>query len=240
MTAFLSRSLVVAILAAAVGCVSHNHLGYNTALRCGADHPISPLQRSQVHLFVVNGIDPTEDGQLLRLRNDLNRAGYAMVHTAQRADAEFVRREMHRLVRDQPPCRFVLLGYGLAAGRVREIACRVAGEGLPLDAVVLLDPAGGPEVVADTLSLTVLRSHHWPAGRNLPTDDVTEQAGVGHLSLPTDPQTVAAVLRRLDASAARVQLEPPGSLPHLPLTDHPQPPPRGQGPAVLEPVVTKN
>ena len=240
MTAFLSRSLTVAALATAVGCVSHNHLGYNTALRCAADHPISPLQRSQVHLFVVNGLEPTEDGQLLRLRNELNRAGYAMVHTAQRADTEFVHREMHRLVRDQPPCRFVLLGYGLAAGRVREIACRVGGEGLPLDAVVLLDPAGGPETVADNLPLTVLRSHHWLAGRNLPSDDVTEQAGVGHLSLPTDPQTVAAVLRCLDASATRVQLEPPGSLPHLSLTDHPQPTPRLSGPIAIEPTTAKN
>ena len=240
MMAFLSRSLAVAALASALGCVSHNHLGYNTALRCAADHPISPLQRSQVHLFVVNGVDPTEDNELLRLRNELNRAGYAMVHTAQRSDTEFVRREMHRLVRDQPPCRFVLLGYGLAAGRVREVACTVAAEGLPLDAVVLLDPAGGPEVVADNVPLAVVRSHHWPAGRNLPTGDVTELAGVGHLSLPTDPQTVATVLQRLDASAARVQLEPPGSLPHLPLTDHPQPTPRPTGLVMVAPSEAKN
>jgi hypothetical protein len=235
MTAILSRSLVVATLATA-GCVSHNHLGYNTALRCGAGHPIGPLCRSQVHLFVVNGLDPTQDNELLRLRDEVNQAGYAMVHVVQRADTEFVRREMHRLRRDQPPCRFVLLGYGASAGRVREIACRVSSESLPLDAVVLLDPAGGPEVVEAPVPVVVVRSHHWPAGRNLATADVIELAAAGHLSLPADPQTVATVLRLLDASAARIQLDPPGSLPHLAPSDHPQPTPR---PVVPVPEVTQ-
>ena len=237
----LSRAVVVGVAVAAVGCVQFNHRGYDIALRSGADHPIGPLQRSQVHLFLLSGLDPTGDAQLFRLRDELNRAGYAMVHTAQREDDVYVRKEMHRLRRDQPMARFVLGGFGATADRVRALACTACGEGLPLDAVVLLDPTGtATELVADGPLLTVVRSHRWPAGKSLPTSDVTEVGGVGHLSLASHPLTVATLLRLLDASALRVVLEPSGSLPHLPMAEHPEPTPRPVVPALVAPGLVEN
>ncbi len=231
----LRAATVAAVVCAAVGCVHTHHTGYDTAIRCAADHPLKPAVRSQVHLFVLNGIDPTEDAELFRLRDELARAGFPMVHYAQRGDADFFYREMHRVVRDQPPARLLLVGFGLAAQRTRELACTVAGDGLPLDALVLLDPAGGSQIVEDRVPTTVVRSHRWPLGRDIPTADVTELAGVGHLSLPAHPQTVATLVRLLTDSASRVDLESPARLPHLSLTDFPQPPPRPDGPIVATP-----
>lgn len=226
-------------LGAGAGCVHIDHTGYDTALRCTLDHPIKPTYRSQVHLFVLNGVNPTEDAALFRLRDEVVKAGFPMVHLAQRADADFYHREMHRLVRDQPASRFVLVGYGLAAGRARELACTAAGDGLPLDGLVLLDPAGGPDVVDGGVPVTLVRSHHWPAGRSIPTGKVTEAAGVGHLSLPAAPQTVAVLVGLLADSATRVGLESPPNLPHLPLTEFPPPTPRPPLPVVVAPADPK-
>lgn len=225
--------VVVIGLAASVGCVHIDHTGYDAAIRCAADHPIKPAFRSQVHLFVLNGVNPTEDVGLIRLRDEVVKSGFPMVHLAQRADADFYHREMHRLVRDQPAARFVLVGYGLSTGKACELACSAAGEGLPLDALVLLDPTGGPDLIEERVQVTVIRSHHWPAGRNIAAEQTTECVGVGHLSLPMVPQTVAAVVGLLANSATRVELESPPKLPHLPLNEFPQPPPRPQQPVVI-------
>lgn len=235
MTGQTFRAAVVFTCVAAVGCVQINHKGYDTALRCSPEQTILPPLRSQVYVFVLNGADPLEDGAMLRLRDEVTRAGYPMVYYAQRADAEWYYREMHRVVHDQPAARLILVGFGVAASKSRELACTAVGEGLPLDALVLLDPADGrgDEQVADErVPTTTLRSHSWPGGRNI-AGEVTELPGVGHLSLPSHPQTVATLLRLLAVSATRVQLGPPDALPHLPLTDHPQPTPRPLLPTVI-------
>lgn len=211
------------------GCVQINHSGYDTAIRTIPDQPIPPPLRSQVHLFILNGIDPLEDGPMLKLRDELARCGYAKVYYAQRADVAWYHREMHRVVHDQPAARLVLVGYGAGATRARELACTVRGDGLPLDSLALLDPTADDEIsVLDdgVVPTVVVRSHHWPAGRGVPAGEVVELAGVGHLSLPNHPQTVAVLSRLMAESATRVELGPPDALPHLPLREHPQPTPR--------------
>lgn len=233
----LQTAALLAVFTAA-GCTQFNYTGYDVALRSVPDQPIPPPLRSQVHVFVLNGIDPLEDGPMLTLRDELNKAGFAKVYYAQRADVEWYYREMCRVVHDQPAARLLLVGYGATARPARELACRVRGEKLPLDTLVLLDPVGFGSVPlddADTGRMVVIRSHHWKAGRDLPAAEVVEVPGVGHLSLPSHPGTVEAIARLMADSATRVQLGPPDALPHLPLTDRPQPAPRPSFPVSVVP-----
>jgi hypothetical protein len=83
--------------------------------------------------------------------------------------------------------------------------------------------------------MVVVRSHHWQSGRELPTGEVVELPGVGHLSLPSHPGTVETLARLMSESAVRVELGLPDALPHLPLQEHPQPTPRPALPVTAVP-----
>jgi hypothetical protein len=226
------------ILTLAVGCVQINHGGYDVAVRTCPDRTPPPLLRSQVYLFFLDGANPLDEGVHRSLRDRLNAAGYAMVYSAKQADAEWYTREMHRLAIDQPAARFVLAGYGLSADMTREVANRCLGEGLPLDALVYLDPTDGRPAADEytcRIPSWVVRSHNWPGGRAVTAHEAVELPGVGHLSLPAHPETVRLLARLMAASAARVVLPSPELLPGLPLTDRPQPIPRPPLPVVANP-----
>jgi hypothetical protein len=203
-------------------------MAFDRALFSPAAAPVPPLARSQVHVFMMNGLDVLETGRMNRLRDRLVCAGFPRVYTGQRADQNWYTRELRRVVVDEPAARIVLVGYGAAAAPVYNLAYAAQLDGLPVDAVVLLDPVGlnGDLTYGLKAHSVVVRSHRWTGASDLISHEVVEGQGVGHPTLPTHPVTVDTLLRVLVASAGEVSLEPPDSLPFLPLTDHPDPAPR--------------
>jgi hypothetical protein len=115
------------------------------------------------------------------------------------------------------------------------LAFDAARDELPIDSVVFLDPVGVNADLAATLPYhtVVIRSHNWRGGQALQTADSVTIAGTGHYGLPTHPGTVDALTLLLTDAAGRVTLGPPDPLPKLPLTDRPDPTPRGIDPATL-------
>lgn len=229
-------------LAAAVplagGCVSNNHRAYHEAMHCTDLNPFPNPVRSQVYLFMLNGADVLELGGMLTLRDKLAEAGFSKVYYTQSEDRDYYRREMARLHRDEPGARMILLGYGTAAERTLGLAGEAVRTGLPLDAVVFLDPLGLTGDVARTLPLpsVALRSHNWLGGSDLVTSEVVVLDGVGHFAAPTSPVTVNALVELMSASASRVVVEDIRlTLPFLPLREKPDVTPRGIDPATLVP-----
>jgi len=177
-----------------------------------------------------------ELGGMLTLRDEIAKAGYAKVYYTQSEDRNYYAREMQRLHRDEPQARMLLLGYGTAAERTLGLAAEACRTGLPLDAVIFLDPSGLSGNVAEALPVPslALRSHGWSGGKELVTTDSQVLAGVGHVSAPTCPQTVNVVVQLMTASAAKVPVEDIRlTLPFLPLRDKPDRTPRGIDPATL-------
>lgn len=224
----------MATLVVGVGCIKCRHTGYHEALYPPAELPYPPPVRNQVFLFMMNGRDPLECGGMLELRDQLCRAGYPMVYYAQRVDREWYRREMWRVVRDNPGARILLLGYSAAAPLVKGLAYEAARDELPIDAVIYLDPVGTSGDLAATLTFrsVAVRSHNWRGGRALATSDTVLVPKVGHYGLPTHPVTVDSLVQLLTDSAGRVVLYPTIG-PSLPLRDKPDPTPRGIDPATI-------
>lgn len=228
MTAWIRNSVMAAILAGGAGCVNFNHTAYHSALRTPNAAPVAPPARSQVHVFLMNGLDVVETGRIHQLRDQLVCAGFAKVYITQRADQEWYAREMRRLAVDEPDARLVLVGYGAAAAPVYNLAYAASRDGLPVDGIVLLDPVGlnGDLTTGLKTHSVMIRSHHWRGSIGLTAREEIEVRGVGHNSLPTSAVAVDAIIRVLTASAANVHVEPPDALPFLALTDHPDPSPR--------------
>ena len=224
-----------AVLAAGVGCLNCRHTGYHEALYPPTELPYPPPARSQVFLFMMNGHDVLECGGMLGLRDQLCHAGYPMVYYTQRMDREWYHREMWRVARDHPDARLLLLGYGSAASTVTGLAYDAARDGLPIDAVIYLDPVGVSGDQAATLPYhsVAVRSHNWRGGRGLNTTEAIEVANVGHYALPNHPATVDVLVQLLTTSAGQVALYPAVGLPRLPLRDKPDPTPRGIDPATI-------
>jgi len=230
---------IVALLAGlpvASGCLSTNHRAFHESMHCTDGNPFPTPVRSQVYLFMLNGSDVFELGGMLTLRDEVAKAGFAKVYYTQSEDRYWYLREMQRLHRDQPQARMILLGYGTSAERTLGLAAEACRTGLPLDTVVFLDPVGVAGNVAETLPVpsVALRSHNWPGGTEFHTTETLALAGVGHVSAPTCPATVNAVVQLMTASAAKVRVEDIRlTLPFLPLRDKPERTPRGIDPATL-------
>ncbi|HET6573363.1 MAG TPA: hypothetical protein VFG68_07165 [Fimbriiglobus sp.] len=224
-----------AVLAVGAGCVNSRHTAFQEALYPPIELPYPPPARNQVFLFMMNGHDVLESGGMLELRDQLCRAGYPMVYYTQRVDREWYHHEMWRVARANPGARLLLLGYGSAAPAVTGLVYDAARDGLPIDAVVYLDPIGVSGDQAATLPYrsVAVRSHNWRGGRALSTSETVTVANVGHYALPSNPATVETLVQLLTASAGQVPVYPAGGLPRLPLRDKPDPTPRGIDPATV-------
>lgn len=240
-TALVRRTLAAALLtgtlAGAGGCMTTKPPGLPEALRATEAGAFPNPVRQRVYLFMMNGDDLLGIGDLPGLRDDLCRAGFIKVYYAQKEDVAYFYREMRRLGRDEPDARMLLLGYGAAADRVVKLAEDAARDRLPLDAVILLDPAGS--AACDLPGLlpvpsVAVKSHNWQDGAGLITGE-TVPVPIGHAGLPRHPVTLAVTVRLMILSASKVTPPSIAGLPHLPLRDKPEPTPRGVDPNTLGP-----
>lgn len=208
----------------------------------GCLRPVEQVQviapaRAKVYVFLMNGADLFDVGHLHELECSLIAAGFPKVYYAQRFDQEWYYKELHRLRRDDPDNRFVLVGQGTAADQLQKLACRVTDDGIPLDHVVFIDPVGGSGDLNDdtTCPSTVIQSRLWPASRRLSTVHTLKIPEVGHAHVPNHPASVQELVGILTESALRVPIvrKP---IDCIPLTDEPKPIPRPHEPKIVPPV----
>ncbi len=220
----------------AVGCLHTCRTTPNECLRPVEEVAVIAPARAKVYTFLMNGADVFDVGHLHELECSIISAGFPKVYYAQRFDQEWYYKELHRLHRDDPDNRFVMVGSGTAAGELQKLVCRVTADGIPLDAVVLLDPAGSVgEWPADApFSTTVLKSRLWPESPRLASLHSLTIPEVGHARLPNHPATVREVVGILTASALRVP-DRRKPIDCVPLTDEPKPIPRPDQPKEIPP-----
>jgi len=223
------RLLVLLALAigSSVGCVRCRHKAFAESLCEIEKVPVIAPARAKVYTFLMNGSDLFELGGLSELREKLAKAGFSKLYYAQRPDREWYRRELHRLHRDDPEARFVIVGYGTAADQVIKLIHQVTEEGIPIEAVVFLDPSGVNTNLSECVGIEsiAIRSHNWKASRHFLTTKQYEVQGVGHLSLPCHESTVGILRDLLTSIAMKVPVPvAPGACP--PIGDKPNPIPR--------------
>jgi hypothetical protein len=228
--------MLVASLAGG-GCMQYRSVGFQDALCSPLESPAPPPIRNQVYLFMMNGSDVLDSAGMLDLRDQLSHLGYPKVYLAQRPDSAWYTRELRRIPREEPGARMILLAYGSSATKVHALAAEAARDGLPVDAVIFLDPVGLNGRLAETLPFpsVVLRSHNWLGSRQLVATENLILPGVGHFSLPAHPGCVQLVHSLMTGAAGNVHLESKLSLPRLPLADVPNPTPRPVAPVPYTP-----
>lgn len=219
---------------AAGGCLRCRHTAYGECLKPVEQVAAIAPARAKVYVFLMNGADWFDVGGLKELEGEIVRAGFPKVYYAQRFDKAWYYKEIHRLRRDDPDNRFVLVGIGTAADQLQELAACVTKDEIPLDAVVFLDPVCAKgDLATDTPYPTkVVRSHHWLGSPRLVAAETMSVPRVGHLHLPDHPVAVAAVVEILTDSALKVPLDlrPIDCVPQL---DETKPIPRPQEPKVV-------
>lgn len=194
----------VGLLLAGSGCVS---CGYHTCKKLADAAPhcdVPGCDRRHVYVLLVNGLTP--GGCLEKLRDPLAAEGFAKVYHGELCHAGWLYDEMKRVRDDDPAARFVLVGYDLACGTVAGMARDGIAAGLPIDAVLLLDPVGKADARAPAVKTILVQSG--ACSSTVPhTESVPAPAG-NHFTLPTHPNTVATLLGVLKESAARVEHPP--------------------------------
>ncbi len=220
----------VATLASGVGCIPFRSSTYTECLLpVEAGGPLAP-QRARVYTFIMNGADPLDLAHLKDLEKGIHTAGYPKVYYAQRLDEEWYYREIHRLHRDHADNRFVLVGFGLAFPQMESLSRRLTTDGIPIDAMVFLDPAGprAKDGCEPEYPYGVLRSRFWPAG-TLEKGEGVRFPDAGHFHLPNHPDSVGRIVALLQASAAQVP-DRRKAVECIPVADEPKPIPRPNEP----------
>ncbi len=220
-------------LFAPFGCTTCNQTaGYDCLKSIESVSALAP-QRAKVYVFLMNGADLFDLGGLKELEGKLNAAGFPKIYYAQRFDRDWYYREIHRLRRDDPENRFVLIGQGTAADQLQKLARCLSHDEIPLDAVVFLDPVGAKFDAETPYPAKVIRSHQ-VIGAPLASGqhETMILQNVGHLHLSDHPATVSALVELLFASAQRVNIPRP-RVECVPLTEEPKPIPRPSEPKVV-------
>ncbi len=180
---------LLATVVANTGCVTCCHKSHQKALEHGPDCELPAPCRSQVYVFLINGLTPSTQCGLGALRIKLAENGFAKVGIADLAGGFCVEHEIKKIRACEPDAKFVLVGYDVG-GPVAVCAARdLISKGIAVEAVILLDPVGCKEAHgAPTLVITSGKgSCTVPHGRRVVVPDA------GHFTLPAHPTTVAAI-----------------------------------------------
>jgi pimeloyl-ACP methyl ester carboxylesterase len=189
---------------------------------------------------MVHGITPTTESGLESLREKLSESGFAKIGVAELASAPLIALEIKRNLKCDPDARFVLLGYDLGAAAALWLARDLLGSGVPVEAVILLDPIA----CGDTGGVPTLRiSSAASAGSATPFEARFNSAvplthaslvvpDANHFKLPAHPQTVAAISALLKGIAVNHYHEPGDPIPYWTYEHAPEMhiAPRGEAP----------
>lgn len=204
----------LATLLTQAGCVTCCHTASKAAYEAGPDCELPLCDRQKVYAVLIGGIA----GGMDTVRDRLAARGFTKVYVAPVGPVGWLEREMVRVCAEEPGARFVVVGSGLGCVAAKDLAAAGVAAGVPVDAVLYLDPAwvdqaaAAPTVVvlSGSVSETLADTHTLFVPSAVPGD------------LPAHPRSTDAVYRQMALSAGRV-VHPPaiGS----PEPDYPYAPP---------------
>jgi hypothetical protein len=188
------------------GCVSCGYELCKPALEA-APYAEAPLcDRSHVYVFLVNGLTPSSSPGLDGLRLKLAECGYEKTYLCELCHAPWIEWEMKRVLKCDSSARFVLVGDDLGGTAAAAVARHAARHGLPIDAVVLLDPPSVQEASSCCKRVVLIRSGS--GGINRTDVECVCVPNCGHWTVPTNEQTVKTISTVLRDVAAEVDHPP--------------------------------
>lgn len=211
---------IAAALLAGSGCVACGHRGYDIARTAGTACDLPACQRNQVHVFAMSSLNPVSMMALDGLAQELNQQGFAKVATGQTIHVGWMAREMRRIHEDEPEAVFVVVGFESAGPVAVRLAEKMAGEGLAIGGLVVIDSEG-----TTAAPLTAIRTLAIGKTEGITTSDTVETVAVSDAAsygLATDSRTTSAMGKLLTDLASAV---PVPTVVEVTQWDYPQAPP---------------
>jgi hypothetical protein len=190
---------VLGIVLANTGCVSCCSKSYAKAWTNGAECELPSDCRSNVYVFMVDGVTPTINCGLGTLREKLAECGFAKIGLGDIASIPCIAFEIKRLSRCEPDARFVLVGYDFGGAAAVCLSRELSAKGIPIEAVVLLDPLGCSG--SSGTHALLITSGKATSSALFSSRVVVPEAN--HFNLPTHPATVNAICDLLKEIAIR-------------------------------------
>jgi len=175
--------------------------------------------RNGVHVFLINGIDPLDCGNLSGLRRYLNEHGFPKTYHGEAYHCGWYRREILRIREQYPEDRIAVVAFDWGATIASKLVRELNDQHIAVDLVVLLDPKG----LAGDEKFPCPKVFNLRAESGL-TDTVIISgaenitvAESSHFGVPTHPLTIELLHKELNALAMGVPqilgpLEPPAPL----------------------------
>jgi hypothetical protein len=175
--------------------------------------------RDHVYIFLMNGLDPVNYGNLTGLRDYIKEQGFGKVYYGQLYHSRRFTGEIRKIAHEDPQAHFVLVGFSLGSNAVHEIAQAVKPEGIHIDLLVFLSSNHPLMIMSQQPPANVGRAV------NILTDGVMGWMGelayaknvhlthTLHFGSPTHPTTLHTLAGELRAVAVRVALEQPPEIP---------------------------
>jgi len=102
-------------------------------------HELPQYCRDHVFVFFMNGVDPVNYGNLTGIREYVDTLGFHKTYYGQIYHVGYFADEIKRIHQEEPDARFVLVGFGCGARKIRCLADRANAEGVSVDLMVYLD-----------------------------------------------------------------------------------------------------
>jgi hypothetical protein len=212
------------------GCLSSFH-----AVELPAPELLEPCRclpqccRGHVHVFLIDGIDPLDAGDMGAVRTYLIGLGFNKTSLGQVYHAGTFGAQVRKIHQECPDARFVLVGFDRGARAARSLACQLAQDGVPPALVVFLDGQFleelPPGLLPDTRVVHVRNAAGMWDVPELRSAENVNLRDCGHFQLPTHPATLEVLAHELTAVALTVPV-PACPAEVLPPRFEPAPPPR--------------
>jgi hypothetical protein len=211
----------------------------------GFCHPVQPLPqdgeplckslprccREHVYVFLINGLDPVNYGNLTGLRDYIQGLGITRVYYGQAFHAWSFEKEICRIHREDAHARFVLIGFSVGVNLADAMARAVEKEGVCIDLLVYLSgnhpvqsmPTDKPANVNRVVNL--LADGLMGAHGERPYAENIRLTETFHFGAPTHPVTLLTIAEELTALAQCVHVAEPVAKP-VPPPPEEAPPPR--------------
>jgi hypothetical protein len=186
--------------------------------------------RNHVHVFLMNGLDPVNYGDLTGLRDYITDLGFQKTYYGQLYHYWWIRDEVRHIHKEDPDARFVLIGFSLGANLMYSVAHSVEADGIQIDLLVFVSgnhpvcpmPKQKPDNVLRVLNL--LASGLLKTRGERDWAENVRLSDTNHFDAPTHPQTLEMLAQELAMLAASMP-QPPAAAPMPPAADD-EPTPR--------------
>jgi hypothetical protein len=211
----LGLGLIAAAGTGLSGCMSCLHpIEPVTAEQSTLLKSFPPCCHNHVYIFMIHGVDPLDYANLAGVRDYLHDLGFRKIYLGQLYHTPGFDKEIHRLHREDPCARFVLVGFSFGANMIRTLAHSAKADGITIDLMVYLggntlhntekdQPDNALQIINILASGCIWNGCVMSRAQNIDVPDVY------HFGSPSHPGTLEMLRHELAIVTARVPVQPP-------------------------------